>query len=701
MAIAYHSSTPFSSTSALSVYSFSHAAAFGGVLLVCIGTDQNGSESISGVTYDGVACTRAGSESTKIQLNGGGPNSRTSIWYLGSPNLGTNTVEITASGALVGIHAVALNYTGVDHTTPVSHSAADFSDSGYAVPPGTAEQHAATSVTSVNGEIVVGCVTWFSDLTPQIAAGSGETSRLEQSLAGANPRFLVTEKAGSTGTVTLDDVINTNDPSDYSWTSSAVSLTVGSATTYNPRFYREITVDHTKVGATQTDHPVLISGTFAYLKTVGNGGKVQSSSGYDILFFSDASLTTLLPFEISKWDGATGDLIAYTKIASLSSVADTVFYMAYDDTGISSDQSNKTAVYRSTIKGVWHLQEAASPALDSTSTGASGTQTGGVTFAATGQVGKACTFDGTNDRLAMSQASTFNYARTDAFSGMAWINTTNNANAQNIIGNSDNGGGRNGWEFSVGDAGTGMLRVGIYANVNSSQFLRVRSTNNVIASSTLKHVAFTYSGNSLASGVKIYVNGAAVATTTEDDTLGANSISASGQPLYVSSRTAATNFFGGTIDEPKTEKVEWTANQILTFYNNELSPSTFNTVSSEFSTGLFAPTLTGIAPVTGEQGLTVAVVLTGTNFDQPYSSGDALVAISGANVTVSGTTIVNSTTINVNFVIGGSAATTARTVTVQTDEGTTSTATFTITAAAGGTATAGTSSVQSSRRRRE
>ncbi|MGE5644556.1 MAG: DUF4082 domain-containing protein, partial [Acidobacteriota bacterium] len=73
----------------------------------------------------------------------------------------------------------------------------------------------------------------------------------------------------------------------------------------------------------------------------------------------------------------------------------------------------------------------------------------------------------------------------------------------------------------------------------------------------------------------------------------------------------------------------------------------------------------------------------GTNF----VSG-ATVAVSGTGVTVSGVTVVSATQITANFVIGASATTGARNVTVTTTGGTTGAVTFTVSAPAAPTLTA-------------
>lgn len=91
-------------------------------------------------------------------------------------------------------------------------------------------------------------------------------------------------------------------------------------------------------------------------------------------------------------------------------------------------------------------------------------------------------------------------------------------------------------------------------------------------------------------------------------------------------------------------------------------------------TGVSAvPALTSISPASGNVGFNVPVTITGTSF-----TGGASVAISGGDVTISGVTVVNSTTITATFQIGQFAAGGARNVTVTTADGTSNAVTFTI-----------------------
>ena len=80
---------------------------------------------------------------------------------------------------------------------------------------------------------------------------------------------------------------------------------------------RLITIDHTKVstasGTTLTNFPMLFSTTDTEFKITGNGGKVASSSGADILF-TDSDGLTKLNYEREFYSSSTGQLIAWVQI---------------------------------------------------------------------------------------------------------------------------------------------------------------------------------------------------------------------------------------------------------------------------------------------------------------------------------------------------------------------------------------------------
>jgi hypothetical protein len=114
---------------------------------------------------------------------------------------------------------------------------------------------------------------------------------------------------------------------------------------------RVITIDHTKVPNTdQTNFPALISGTYSDLAITTNGGNVTNSNGYDIIFTSDAGGATALPYERESYNAATGAVNFWVQVPTLSHTSDTIIYMFYGNSTVTTDQTNKTAVWDSNYK---------------------------------------------------------------------------------------------------------------------------------------------------------------------------------------------------------------------------------------------------------------------------------------------------------------------------------------------------------------
>src|SRR5579863_4651657 len=157
-----------------------------------------------------------------------------------------------------------------------------------------------------------------------------------------------------------------------------VVLLPAKGTTDNGYTYsRAITIDHTRVPNTdQTNFPVLISNTYSYLATAANGGNVTNANGYDITFTSDAAGTSPLAFEQEFYSPSTGKVSYWVKVPMLSHTTDTVIYMFYGNPSVTTDQSNKMAVWDSNYAGVWHLPNGSTlSASDSTSNANNGTIT--------------------------------------------------------------------------------------------------------------------------------------------------------------------------------------------------------------------------------------------------------------------------------------------------------------------------------------
>ena len=81
------------------------------------------------------------------------------------------------------------------------------------------------------------------------------------------------------------------------------------------------------------------------LASVDNGGHVASPSGFDILFSSDPNGMTKLDYELEKYDPATGQVVAWIRIPTLSHTTDTVLYVFYGNSNITSTQQNPAGVW--------------------------------------------------------------------------------------------------------------------------------------------------------------------------------------------------------------------------------------------------------------------------------------------------------------------------------------------------------------------
>lgn len=176
-------------------------------------------------------------------------------------------------------------------------------------------------------------------------------------------------------------------------------------------YRKKIVIDHTKVSGSTAlvNFPVLINiASDNDLRTVANAGDVQNASGYDIMFTSSDG-TTNRYHEIEKYTASTGEYVAWVNIPSLSPTTDTVIYMYYGNSSITTDPSSTRTWDGADYKGVWHLNETPTVdthAYDSTSNANSASfqhMTSGDQVAA--RIGGGLDFDGIDDFLDIADSA--------------------------------------------------------------------------------------------------------------------------------------------------------------------------------------------------------------------------------------------------------------------------------------------------------
>ncbi|HEX4381237.1 MAG TPA: hypothetical protein VH022_14440 [Candidatus Acidoferrum sp.] len=467
-----------------------------------------------------------------------------------------------------------------------------FSDGGGAV--------STVTVTSSNGADTFDCVllglnnlenhlpldTWssaahassgsFSDSLTSSVPGVGlvftfvGNSNFISSTSGVNPV--------SIGGLTLGYQVQSasNATTTANWTlhsaSTAISLLVSLKADPPPCTYvRKLTVDHNQCGtADSSNFPVLVSLSGTYLKTVGNGGKIQSSSGFDIFFSSDPNGLNLYSWELELFDGSAGTLIAWVRLPSISHSVDTVFYMTYGNGAVSTSQGGLAgAAWDSNSAAVYHCKENAGTTAIADSTANANNATCVVntsTIHTTGQIdGGFNIADGTNT-ASVSGSSSLNLSGSPV-TLECWIKCSGVAGQ--IFKLYDSSSPFEGYAFGWGQPGSnpGVLRYwsgGLGSWVGGSAAINDSNTHFVL-------VTCDGSGN-----LVFYVDG-------NQDATG----SSSAPNLYTGTKTLFYQGAMAVLDEVRVSNTVRSSSWVKAEYNNQKASSTFLSAGAE--TLIFPP----------------------------------------------------------------------------------------------------------------
>jgi len=358
------------------------------------------------------------------------------------------------------------------------------------------------------------------------------------------------------------------------------------ATGYNYR--RQITINNSQVsGSTNhTDFPMLFSGTYSYLATTGNGGKVENSNGYDIIFTSDSTGTILLDHEIEEYNPLTGEVAIWVKIPTLQTSADTNIYMFYGNNTISASQEDVAGVWSNNFAMVQHLEESSTTSdafQDSTTnsndsafvqvdgTGANpnadGISNGGVQF------------DGNNDNIAISDSASL--SQTGDMTIEAWVNLDALPSVRG------EGGVIATKLHSVSPFSSYFLDVGTSDDIRFGWKESGGGGANSVYSGTLTTGNWYYvTGVRSGTSIQLYVNGSTASTTSP--TLSGSGLDSDGQ-LRIGAAGSTSARIDGFIDEVKVSSTARDADWINTKYSNVNNPAGFYTVGSETILGSGGP----------------------------------------------------------------------------------------------------------------
>ena len=330
---------------------------------------------------------------------------------------------------------------------------------------------------------------------------------------------------------------------------------------------KRIRIDKTKVGSGGVSNfPVLISLTDTDLKSDA------LANGQDILFTSSNG-TTKLSHEIERYTSTTGELVAWVRVPTLSSSADTDLYMYYGNPA-ASDQQDSVNVWDSSFKGVWHLKDDPGPGgagdiKDSTANAKHGTASAAMTSAdlVPGKVGRGLEFisggSGSGTLVDLGDQAVF---QLPVYSWSMWVKgtmapTCNAGSNGQPMWNADSQ-----FNFAWQHNSCAFYK----AAAHTDGTWRSAQIQSPMSAGVWYHIAGTYDGANL----RVYLNGVLEATTAHGAPLTATG------SLSLGNGVGSTNF-AGELDEVRVSSTARSAAWLVTAYNNQSSPSTFYSVGAE------------------------------------------------------------------------------------------------------------------------
>jgi hypothetical protein len=334
-------------------------------------------------------------------------------------------------------------------------------------------------------------------------------------------------------------------------------------------YRRQLTIMSTYIDQPLTDFPVLVkldSSFFDFSKAKSSGADVR---------FTGFDGTTLLKYEIERWDSIGGKAEVWVKIPNVATPANTGFYIYYGNSGASDDQ-HPTDVWDSNYALVMHLNEATGTRYDSTSNNNDGTPIGSVSKAPSGKIDGADEFPASVANMSIADSASLDYG--DRVTFEMWINP-HGVSGNNFKGGVDKNTGACYFMGATTAQGDGKMRLGL-----SGTGPIIVSTSALSINTWTYAAAFKNGANA-----KIYFNGTVDASTTTSPIVCSDNnfvLSIGTRPAY------ATEHLNSYLDEVRISNVQrsdaWIKatyhsenNSLLTYGNEQIFSSnpTFSDVS--------------------------------------------------------------------------------------------------------------------------
>ncbi len=346
------------------------------------------------------------------------------------------------------------------------------------------------------------------------------------------------------------------------------------------QYRKSLIIDHTYVDAPLTGFPFLVDAT------LDSGAQPD---GDDILFTDYTGIR--LAHEIERYDDATGNLIAWVRIPSLSSTENTIVYLYYGNPA-AANQENPAAVWDTGYVMVQHLEETAGNHNDSTSNGNNGVPSVTTQGSAPGQINGSDEFDGVDDFVDCGNAASLDI--TGSMTVEAWVLSNGGAGANRILAKDRTG---TPGKFILWRDSSGNLAF----NLGDDSLTWYRATGAPITDGEWMHAVGVY--DAATQIVSLYKNGARVAEVNGPSAPQSNGATA----LTIGASEDNAQNWIGIIDEVRISNVARSAEWISASYDNVNSPGSFYVIGSEEMEGVNTPPMiSSVSPADGTTGVPVS-----------------------------------------------------------------------------------------------
>jgi CSLREA domain-containing protein len=384
-------------------------------------------------------------------------------------------------------------------------------------------------------------------------------------------------------------------------------------------YRKPLSIGAGNVGSNLTDFPVLVS------LASDTDLAADAQADFDDILFTAADGTTKLSHEIEKYNETTGELVAWVKVPTVSSSADTVFYMYYGNAS-ATNQQDPTGVWSNGYAGVWHLKEDPSgtaPQMnDSTSNTIHGTSVGSMTSGNQigGKIAGALDFDGSDDYL---QSSDYDILSTITVS--AWVNwDAISANNEGIVSKRTSDENNGNWALRFN---SGLYEWMVWDGIDSSDKLYSLSAP---TAGQWEYVVLTFDDPS--NTAKIYIDGGLDNSTTSMT----KNLADTPEIIKIAQHGQGSTTLNGKLDEVRLSSAVRSADWITAEYINQADHDNFQSLCAEETDSSTPAVTSAVAEISPND---VATNSTGNSFsyDIQATIGGGDTGVNRVTITVPGT----------------------------------------------------------------